>query len=148
MFLLPQERKGARLSAPHADRNSTDSSGAGRPVLREFLGSEAVVGKLVSSPSDYPRAYICDECIFVCWSILQDDKLGQPGPDSQPPDQYLDILRSRVDQRFAEFDKRLDDIEQRRSDQRAGELQEILRAALGRVEDLLVAGLKQLKEQG
>jgi ATP-dependent Clp protease ATP-binding subunit ClpX len=33
-----------------------------------------VVGKLISSPSDYPRAYICDECIAVCNSILEDDK--------------------------------------------------------------------------
>jgi ATP-dependent Clp protease ATP-binding subunit ClpX len=32
------------------------------------------VGKLISSPSDYPRAYICDECIAVCNSILEDDK--------------------------------------------------------------------------
>ncbi|MBV9940244.1 MAG: hypothetical protein JO150_17185, partial [Acidobacteriaceae bacterium] len=27
--------------------------------------SQDVVGKLISSPSDYPRAYICDECIAV-----------------------------------------------------------------------------------
>jgi hypothetical protein len=32
------------------------------------------VGKLISSPSDYPRAYICDECIAVCCSIMEDDK--------------------------------------------------------------------------
>jgi ATP-dependent Clp protease ATP-binding subunit ClpX len=37
-----------------------------------------VVGKLISSPSDYPRAYICDECIAVCNSILEDDKTDQP----------------------------------------------------------------------
>jgi len=36
--------------------------------------SQDVVGKLISSPSDYPRAYICDECIAVCNSILDDDK--------------------------------------------------------------------------
>ncbi len=36
--------------------------------------SQDVVGKLISSPSDYPRAYICDECIAVCNSILEDDK--------------------------------------------------------------------------
>jgi ATP-dependent Clp protease ATP-binding subunit ClpX len=29
---------------------------------------------LISSPSDYPRAYICDECIAVCNSILEDDR--------------------------------------------------------------------------
>jgi ATP-dependent Clp protease ATP-binding subunit ClpX len=36
------------------------------------------VGKLISSPSDYPRAYICDECIAVCNSILEDDRHDQP----------------------------------------------------------------------
>ena len=37
------------------------------------------MGKLISSPSDYPRAYICDECIEVCSRILDDDKAEQPG---------------------------------------------------------------------
>ena len=36
--------------------------------------SEDTVGKLISSPQDYPRSYICDECICVCASILEDDK--------------------------------------------------------------------------
>jgi ATP-dependent Clp protease ATP-binding subunit ClpX len=40
--------------------------------------SQDVVGKLISSPSDYPRAYICDECIAVCNSILEDDKSDAP----------------------------------------------------------------------
>ncbi len=40
--------------------------------------SQDVVGKLISSPSDYPRAYICDECISVCNSILEDDRHEQP----------------------------------------------------------------------
>ncbi len=31
---------------------------------------------MISSPSDYPRAYICDECVAVCWSILWDDDHG------------------------------------------------------------------------
>jgi ATP-dependent Clp protease ATP-binding subunit ClpX len=44
--------------------------------------SQDVVGKLISSPSDYPRAYICDECIAVCNSILDDDK---PEPTSAGP---------------------------------------------------------------
>ena len=25
--------------------------------------SQDIIGKLISSPSDYPRAYICDECV-------------------------------------------------------------------------------------
>jgi ATP-dependent Clp protease ATP-binding subunit ClpX len=40
--------------------------------------SQDLVGKLISSPSDYPRAYICDECIAVCNSILEDDRSEQP----------------------------------------------------------------------
>src|SRR6202163_3197099 len=40
--------------------------------------SQDVVGKLISSPSDYPRAYICNECIAVCNSILEDDKVEPP----------------------------------------------------------------------
>ena len=36
--------------------------------------SQDVVGKLISSPGEYPRAYICDECIAVCNSILEDDR--------------------------------------------------------------------------
>jgi ATP-dependent Clp protease ATP-binding subunit ClpX len=39
--------------------------------------SQDVVGELISSPSDYPRAYICDECIAVCNSILEDDRQEQ-----------------------------------------------------------------------
>jgi ATP-dependent Clp protease ATP-binding subunit ClpX len=48
--------------------------------------SQDVVGKLISSPSDYPRAYICDECIAVCNSILEDDRADQPaaGPHKLP----------------------------------------------------------------
>src|SRR6185312_17246579 len=38
------------------------------------------VGKLISSPGDYPRAYICDECIRVCAVILEDDT-APPSPD-------------------------------------------------------------------
>ncbi len=37
--------------------------------------SQDAVAKLISSPSDYPRAYICDECVAVCNSILEDDRL-------------------------------------------------------------------------
>lgn len=35
--------------------------------------AQDVVGKLISNPSDYPRAYICDECIAVCSQIVLDD---------------------------------------------------------------------------
>ena len=61
--------------------------------------SQDVVGKLISSPSDYPRAYICDECIAVCNSILEDDrgeraqgaahKLAKPLELKEYLDQYV-----------------------------------------------------------
>ena len=58
--------------------------------------SQDVVGKLISSPSDYPRAYICDECIAVCNSIIEDDRPEQahaaPGKLPRPLElkEYLD----------------------------------------------------------
>ena len=36
--------------------------------------SQDAIAKLISSPTDYPRAYICDECVAVCNSILEDDR--------------------------------------------------------------------------
>jgi len=45
--------------------------------------SQDAVAKLISSPSDYPRAYICDECVAVCNSILEDDRATTP-PASAP----------------------------------------------------------------
>jgi ATP-dependent protease Clp ATPase subunit len=32
------------------------------------------VWKLISSPNDHPRAYICDECIAICAAIIDDDR--------------------------------------------------------------------------
>jgi ATP-dependent Clp protease ATP-binding subunit ClpX len=45
--------------------------------------SQDAVAKLISSPSDYPRAYICDECVGVCNSILEDDR-GEALPGAAP----------------------------------------------------------------
>ncbi len=45
--------------------------------------SQDAVAKLISSPSDYPRAYICDECVGVCNSILEDDR-GESLPGTSP----------------------------------------------------------------
>ena len=45
--------------------------------------SQDAVAKLISSPSDYPRAYICDECVGVCNSILEDDR-GEALPGTAP----------------------------------------------------------------
>jgi ATP-dependent Clp protease ATP-binding subunit ClpX len=40
--------------------------------------TQDAVTKLISSPSEYPRAYICDECVAVCNSILEDDRGNEP----------------------------------------------------------------------
>ena len=45
--------------------------------------SQDAVAKLISSPSDYPRAYICDECVAVCNSILEDDR-SETAPGAAP----------------------------------------------------------------
>ena len=36
--------------------------------------------KLISSPSEYPRSYICNECVVVCQQILEDEKREQASP--------------------------------------------------------------------
>src|SRR5690242_13038260 len=48
--------------------------------------SQDVVGKLISSPSDHPRAYICNECIAICNSILEDDRKESAPPAEDEPD--------------------------------------------------------------
>jgi ATP-dependent Clp protease ATP-binding subunit ClpX len=35
------------------------------------------VEKLISSPSDYPRAFVCNECVTVCQQILEEEKREQ-----------------------------------------------------------------------
>ena len=54
------------------------------------------VEKLISSPSDDPRAYICNECVSVCQTILEDEKREQATSPTKrlprPPEikQFLD----------------------------------------------------------
>ena len=47
------------------------------------------VGKLISTPGDYPRAYICDECIGVCAAILEDDRAEPEMPLVDSPHALL-----------------------------------------------------------
>jgi ATP-dependent Clp protease ATP-binding subunit ClpX len=44
--------------------------------------TQEAVGKLISSPGDHPRAYICDECVALCNTILEEDRPG-PVPTQQ-----------------------------------------------------------------
>src|SRR5215813_8423908 len=57
--------------------------------------SQDAVAKLISSPSDYPRAYICDECVAVCNSILEDDRTessGSAAPNHLPKPQEVKVF--------------------------------------------------------
>ena len=48
--------------------------------------SQDAVGKLISSPGDLPRAYICDECVAVCNSILEEEHSEDlPTTQAKPP---------------------------------------------------------------
>lgn len=47
--------------------------------------SQAVVERLIASPGESPRAYICNECISVCQSILDEERLGQKQTQGQVP---------------------------------------------------------------
>ena len=60
--------------------------------------SQDAVAKLISSPSDYPRAYICDECVAVCNSILEDDRTSTPSerPRRICPNRKKSRLSGRV----------------------------------------------------
>jgi ATP-dependent Clp protease ATP-binding subunit ClpX len=53
------------------------------------------VAKLISSPSDYPRAYICDECVAVCNSILEDvrtESHAAAAPNHLPKPQEVKVF--------------------------------------------------------
>ena len=41
------------------------------------------VEKLISSPSEFPRSYICNECVSVCQQILEEEKREQTSPVSK-----------------------------------------------------------------
>lgn len=62
--------------------------------------TQDAVGKLIASAGDHPRAYICDECVAVCNSILEQShaerepktaqtKLPQPAEVKSFLDQYV-----------------------------------------------------------
>lgn len=64
--------------------------------------SQDSVAKLMSNPGDYPRAYICNECIAVCASILEDDRYpaaaisGAPGTDDEQHPLFAHPLASSL----------------------------------------------------
>ena len=36
--------------------------------------SQDVVTKLIATPGDYPKSYICDECVLICNAILEEER--------------------------------------------------------------------------
>jgi len=66
--------------------------------------SQDVAAKLISSPNDNPRAFICDECVEVCNAILEDDKPKLPWVQrrrahelvEEVPPEKLDTLIERI----------------------------------------------------
>jgi len=56
---------------------------------------QAEVAKLIASPGDQARVYICSECIAVCHAILQDDRdenAPAPGVPVTLEDRMLDAV--------------------------------------------------------
>ncbi len=76
-----------------------------RPGTEELLHCsfcqkpQDAVGKLISSPGDHARAYICDECVVVCNSILEEDRVDR-APAAQtklpPPAEIKSFLDQYV----------------------------------------------------
>ena len=58
---------------------------------------QSIVSKLISSPSDYPGAYICNECIAVCNKIVIEEKDGV-AKDPVEGNPLLDELLDAVEQ--------------------------------------------------
>lgn len=38
--------------------------------------SQDIVAKLIATPGDYPKSYICDACVVICNAILDDERSG------------------------------------------------------------------------
>ena len=66
-------------------------NGEGYTLVKRFSPDESLrcsfchktqeqVEKLISSPREYPRSYICNECVGVCQQILEDEKREQASP--------------------------------------------------------------------
>jgi ATP-dependent Clp protease ATP-binding subunit ClpX len=57
------------------------------PLRCSFCGkTQDAVAKLISSPGDFPPAYICDECVAVCNSILEEERSEDlPTTQAKPP---------------------------------------------------------------
>ncbi|HWP85634.1 MAG TPA: ClpX C4-type zinc finger protein, partial [Terriglobia bacterium] len=75
-------------------------TGLDEPLRCSFCHkSQEAVGKLISSPGDAPRSYICDECVTVCNSILEEDRAeapASPSPQLPKPQEIKEFLDQYV----------------------------------------------------
>jgi ATP-dependent protease Clp ATPase subunit len=61
-------------------------SAARQSLLCSFCRKpQSEVQKLIASPSDTGRAYICDECIAVCASIVKEEVSVDASAEPPPP---------------------------------------------------------------
>jgi ATP-dependent Clp protease ATP-binding subunit ClpX len=83
----------SRLFGNQADQPASgQGTSPGDRARCSFCGkSKDEVSKLITSPMDGPKTYICDECVQVCASVLEDAgmQIGhpvaiQPGPEASP----------------------------------------------------------------
>ena len=49
--------------------------------------SHEIVTKLIATPGDYPKSYICDECVAICSAILEEER------STKPPDDGFTLLK-------------------------------------------------------
>jgi len=81
-----------------------------RPGTEELLHCsfcqkpQDAVTKLISSPGDHTRAYICDECVAVCNSILEEDR-GDRVPTAQAKLPRPSEIKTFLDQYVVGQDK-------------------------------------------
>ncbi len=60
--------------------------------------SQDIVAKLIATPGDYPKSYICDACVVICNAILDEERSGK----SQP--QGFTLLKPReIKQKLDEY---------------------------------------------
>src|ERR1700722_9875278 len=67
---------------------------------------QSAVQQLVSSPSETPRAYICDECIAVCALMVREEPA--PATDALPPDKATLSPARPVDEDVASLNELLE----------------------------------------
>ena len=59
--------------------------------------SQEVVSKLIATPGEYPKSYICDECVLICNAILEEEKATKTSTPGFTPLKPKEI-KSKLDE--------------------------------------------------